>query len=88
MKIPAPKRVQKKSKTKRFSIKIKLILVFVFIILATCISLSTLAVNVSAKAVTERVSEHILEKAESLTRIIDGRINRFFQFIIRFNFLI
>jgi len=81
MKIPAPKRVQKKSKTKRFSIKIKLILVFVFIILATCISLSILAVNVSAKAVTERVSEHILEKAESLTRIIDGRINRFFQFM-------
>ena len=81
MKIPAPKIVQEKYKTKRFSIKLKLILIFVFIILATCLSLSILAVNVSTKAITERISEHILEKAESITNIIDVRINRFFQFM-------
>ena len=80
MKIPSHKK-SNKSKTKRFSIKIKLILVFVFIILATCMSLSILAVDISTKAITERVSEHLSEKAVSVTKIIDGRINRFFQFM-------
>ena len=80
MKIPSHK-MPHKSKTKRFSIKSKLILVFVFIILATCISLSMLAVRISSRAITERVSDHILEKAISITNIIDGRINRFFQFM-------
>lgn len=80
MKIPSHKKLNK-FKVKRFSIKLKLILVFAFIILTTCISLSMLAVSSSSKAITERVSAHLLEKAVSISEIIDGRINRFFQFM-------
>ncbi|MGP1438055.1 MAG: methyl-accepting chemotaxis protein [Treponema sp.] len=80
MKIVSKKRFHK-SQNKRFSIKLKLILVFGSIILVACVSLSLLAVDLSTKAITERVSAHLLEKAVNISEIIDGRITRFFQFI-------
>ena len=65
---------------KRFSIRYKLILIFGFLIaLATTIE-GLLAVHTARKAVTEKVEAHLIDKANDIAEIIDGRITAFFQF--------
>ena len=65
---------------KRFSIRYKLILIFgLLIALATTIE-GLLAVHTARKAVTEKVEAHLIDKANDIAEIIDGRITAFFQF--------
>ena len=64
----------------RFSIRYKLILIFgLLIALATTIE-GLLAVYTARKAVTEKVETHLIDKANDIAEIIDGRITAFFQF--------
>ncbi|QTQ14837.1 methyl-accepting chemotaxis protein [Treponema parvum] len=66
---------------KRFSIRYKLIIIFGFLIaLASAIEI-LLAVLSARKAVTEKVEEHLIDKANDTAEIIDGRINAFLQFL-------
>ena len=65
---------------KRFSLKNKLIFIFgMLIALATGIE-GFLAVRIARKAVTEKVETHIIDKAEDVGEIIEGRITALFQF--------
>ena len=65
---------------KRFSLKNKLIFIFgMLIALATSIE-GFLAVRIARKAVTEKVETHIIDKAEDVGEIIEGRITALFQF--------
>ena len=65
---------------KRFSLKNKLIFIFgMLIALATGIE-GFLAVRIARKAVTEKVETHLIDKAEDVGEIINGRITALFQF--------
>ena len=65
---------------KRFSLKNKLIFIFgMLIALATSIE-GFFAVNIARKAVTEKVEAHLIDKAEDVGEIIEGRITALFQF--------
>ncbi|MGP1475839.1 MAG: methyl-accepting chemotaxis protein [Treponema sp.] len=65
---------------KRFSLKNKLIFIFgMLIALATGVE-GFLAVRIARKAVTEKVETHIIDKAEDVGEIIEGRITALFQF--------
>ncbi|QTQ17241.1 cache domain-containing protein [Treponema parvum] len=66
---------------KRFSIRYKLIIIFgLLIALASAVEI-LLAVLSARKAVTEKVEEHLIDKANDTAEIIDGRINAFLQFL-------
>ena len=66
---------------KRFSLRYKLILIFgLLVALASSIE-GFLAVRTARKAVTEKVESHLIDKANDVTEIIDGRINTVFQFV-------
>ena len=68
-------------KQKRFSIRYKLILFFGILILAAGFTISVLAILSSRKAVIEKVETHLIDKATDVSRIIDGRIGSFWQFL-------
>lgn len=66
---------------KRFSIRKKLLIIFGFLILFSGTILSLLAVNITKKAIIEKIEIHLVDKASDTAEIIDGRITAFFQFL-------
>ena len=67
--------------TKRFSLRNKLMIVFGVLILASCMTLGVLAIRTARKAVTEKVEAHLIDKADDVAEVVDGRINTMFQFL-------
>lgn len=66
---------------RRFSIRIKLLLLFGLLIIASICVLATLSIFMSRKAMMEKVREHIKEKAYDSAKLIDARIEAFWQFL-------
>ena len=65
---------------KRFSIKNKLILIFGLLVATASLIEGLLAIRIARKAVTEKIETHLIDKANDVAEIIEGRINTFFQF--------
>ena len=70
----------KKTK-KRFSIRNKMVIIFGVLILAAGTILSSTAIIIAEKAVTEKVADQLSEKAQDTAALIDERINSFFVFL-------
>ena len=66
---------------KRFSIKNKLVLIFSFLILIAGSIEGLFAVRIARKAVTEKVETHLIDKADDVAEILDGRISALWQFL-------
>ena len=66
---------------KRFSLRFKLILIFGLLIALASTIEGLLAVRTARKAVTEKIETHLIDKANDIAEIVDGRINTVFQFI-------
>ena len=71
----------RKEEKKRVSIRVKLVLIFGLLIAVASFMLGLLSMVIAKKAVTEKVSTHLIDKATSTAEIIDGRVASFFQFI-------
>ena len=70
------------SKNKKFiSIRTKLVLLFGGLVLLSGILLSLIALVLAKKAVLEKVSDHLVEKAEDTATVIDTRVDSIFQFL-------
>ena len=66
---------------KRFSIRYKLIIIFGLLIALASTVEGLLAVFVAREGVTEKVETHLVDKANDVAEIIDGRITAFWQFL-------
>ncbi|QTQ11374.1 methyl-accepting chemotaxis protein [Treponema parvum] len=66
---------------KRFSLRYKLIIIFGLLIALASAFEILLAVLSARKAVIEKVETHLVDKATDVSRIIDGRITSFWQFL-------
>ena len=66
---------------KRFSIKSKLLIIFGLLIALSTFVLGFLALQISKKAVKEKIEAHLVDKATDTAEIIDGRITAMFQFL-------
>ena len=64
---------------KRFSIKNKLIIIFGLLITIASSIEGILAVKIARTAVTEKISDHLIDKAEDSAAIIDGKVRSFWQ---------
>ena len=67
--------------TKRFSLKNKLVFIFGALIALASLIEGLLAIRIARKAVMEKVTTQLIDKANDTTEIIDGRINTMFQFL-------
>ncbi|QSH91717.1 methyl-accepting chemotaxis protein [Treponema medium] len=66
---------------KRFSLKKKFILIFGILIAAAAVIEIVLAVVIARKAVTEKIEDHLIDKANDTAEIINGRVTSLLQFI-------
>ncbi|QTQ11266.1 methyl-accepting chemotaxis protein [Treponema parvum] len=66
---------------KRFSIRYKLIVIFGLLIAITSAVEIVIAVRSARKAVTEKIEEHLIDKASDTAKIVDGRISIFIQLL-------
>ncbi|MGP1577743.1 MAG: methyl-accepting chemotaxis protein [Treponema sp.] len=66
---------------KRFSMRNKLLIIFGLLIAAATVILGMLTSQIAKKAVSEKVSAHLTEDAAYIAKIIEGRIDGFFQFM-------
>ena len=66
---------------KRFSLRYKLILIFGLLITMAALVEGLLAIRTARKAVTEKVETHLVDKANDVAEVIDGRITAFWQFL-------
>ena len=66
---------------KRVSIRIKLLLVFSLLIMIAGLAQGLLALYRSRKAVIEKVSIHLTDKAKDTAAFIDAKVVAFFQFL-------
>ena len=66
---------------KRFSLRYKLISIFGILILLAGVIESLLALRSARKAVTEKIEEHLTDKAADTAEIVDGRIASFLQLL-------
>ena len=66
---------------KRSSLQKKLVSIFGCLIAAALVTEGSLAIWTARKAVTEKVETHLLDKANDVASIIDGRIAALFQFL-------
>jgi len=71
----------RKEERKRVSIRIKLVLIFGALIALVAFMLAMLSMVLAKKAVIEKVSTHLVDKATSTAEIVDGRVASFFQFV-------
>lgn len=69
------------AKKKRFSIRSKLLCVFSFLIILAGVLQGSLALYRSHKAVMEKVSVHLTDKAKDTAAFIDAKVIALFQFI-------
>lgn len=65
---------------KRFSLRFKLILIFGLLIALASTIEGLLAIRTARKAVTEKIETHLIDKANDVAEIIEGRVNTLFQF--------
>ncbi|MGP1440360.1 MAG: methyl-accepting chemotaxis protein [Treponema sp.] len=66
---------------KLFSIRKKLVILFGGLIVLSSLSLGRTALYLAKKAVLEKVSAHLIDKAKDTAEIVDGRIDAMFQFL-------
>ncbi|MGP1576634.1 MAG: methyl-accepting chemotaxis protein [Treponema sp.] len=66
---------------KRFSMRKKLLIIFGILIALASLIEEALAVKTAEYAVTEKVETHLIDKATDVTKVLDGRIIAFFQYI-------
>jgi len=66
---------------KRFSLKKKFILIFGILIAAAAVIEIVLAVVIARKAVTEKIGDHLIDKANDTAEVINGRVTSLLQFI-------
>jgi len=66
---------------KIFSIRYKLIILFSALILISDVVLSIVAINVAKRAVLEEIQDALLEKVNSTSEIIEGKVGAFFSFL-------
>ena len=66
---------------KRFSLRYKLISIFGILILLAGVIESLLALRSARKAVTEKIEEHLTDKAADTAEIVDGRIATYLQLL-------
>ena len=66
---------------KRFSLRNKLVLIFGILILVAGSAECILAVSTAHKAVAEKVEDQLIDKADDIAEVIDGRLAAFFQFM-------
>jgi len=64
---------------KRFSLRYKLIIIFGLLLAIASIIEGVLAVRTARRAVTEKIEVHLVDKANDIAEIIDGRIIAFWQ---------
>ncbi|MGP1529538.1 MAG: methyl-accepting chemotaxis protein [Treponema sp.] len=69
---------------KRQSIRKKLILIFGMLIILTSTAEITQSVKLARKAVKEKITDHLRDKATDVAAIIDDRINYFFLMLEQF----
>jgi hypothetical protein len=66
---------------KRFSIKIKLLVIFVPLVAIAVFIMSFLAIVKGKEAVEIRIQTHLIDKAQDVSQIVDGKILQWFQFL-------
>ena len=66
---------------KRFSIKLKLLIIFALLVAVSVLVLGIFAMQLSKKAVKERVGTHLTDKANDTAEVINGRLDALFQFV-------
>ncbi|MGP1594453.1 MAG: cache domain-containing protein, partial [Treponema sp.] len=66
---------------KRFSMQNKLVIIFGLLAAFSAIIEGFLAVQTARKAVVEKVTTHLIDKAEDTAVVLDGRITAFIQFL-------
>ena len=66
---------------KRFSMRNKLLIIFGLLIAAATVTLGTLTSKIAQKAVSEKVAAQLTDDAVYIAKIIEGRVDGFFQFM-------
>ena len=66
---------------KRFSIRARLMLIFGCLITISALAAGAIAIRAARKAIIERIETHLMDKANDVAKIIDGRIGSIFQFL-------
>jgi len=66
---------------KRFSMRNKLLLIFGVLIAAATVILGGLTSQIAKKAVSEKVAAHLTDDAIYIAKIVEGRVDGFFQFM-------
>jgi len=74
-------KVSSSSNIKLFSIRKKLVILFGGLIILSSLSLGFTALYLAKKAVLEKVSAHLVDKAKDTAEVVDGRIDAMFQFL-------
>ena len=77
--ITPPPRVRSGDNMRRFSLRYKLVLIFGLLIAAASVVEIVLAVRTARIAVTEKVVDHLVDKAADTATIIDGNCKAFWQ---------
>lgn len=70
-----------KNDIKLFSIRKKLVILFGGLIVISSLSLGFTALYLAKKAVLEKVSARLIDKAKDTAEVVDGRIDAMFQFL-------
>ena len=65
----------------RFSLRYKLILIFGLLIAIASLIEGLLAIRIARRAVTEKIETHLVDKANDVAEVVDGRISAMFQFL-------
>ena len=66
---------------KRFSMRNKLLIIFGLLIAMATLILGMLTSQIAKKAVSEKVSAQLTDDATYIAKIIEGRVESFFQFL-------
>ena len=67
--------------TKRFSIKAQMMIIFGSLIVVALSLLSVFVLYQSQKAVMDKVTAHLLDKASDTAVILDGEIKQWFEYL-------
>ncbi|MGP1510317.1 MAG: cache domain-containing protein, partial [Treponema lecithinolyticum] len=70
-----------KKEKKRFSLRRKLLLIFGLLIVIALTTEGVLAIQTARKAVMEKITVHLTDKATDTAEILDGKVTALFQFL-------
>lgn len=73
--------MQKQLPKKRFSLRKKLMMIFGSLIFIALMIETVLGVTVARNVVTEKIQDHLTDKAADVAEIIDGRIRATLEFV-------